>query len=232
MQLDAAPAIGAGALLRDVRQGPVPPRMARRDQLVELRALALAMAHDDALLQPAAAWRFATLQSPPDADGTLWLDGVALQVPRLLPARGRLCALACAVLTLGERLEQRVRELFAERRAALAVTLDAVGNELLFALSRRVQDDMLRAASRKGLQIAGELRAGDPGLPLQAQARVLQLAGAERVGVTLTSTLMMQPAKSASLVQGVGHDLPAADWSRCDDCRSRARCALSNGSTP
>ena len=73
--------------------------------------------------------------------------------------------------------------------------------------------------------LTGELRAGDPGLALKAQQVVLYLAGAEQIGVRLTSTLMMNPTKSTSIVQGVGLDLPPQAWSRCDSCRSRERCA-------
>jgi hypothetical protein len=74
--------------------------------------------------------------------------------------------------------------------------------------------------------VAGELRAGDPGLQLQAQQTVLQLAGAADIGLSLTSTMMMNPTKSTSIVQGVGLALPAQTWSRCDHCRSRERCNL------
>jgi len=123
-------------------------------------------------------------------------------------------------------MEQRVAALFAERRASLAVALDGVANELLWALSRRVQDRLLAAMRRHGLCVAGELRAGDPGLALKAQQVVLDLAGAQRIGVSLTTTLMMNPTKSTSIVQGVGLNLPVQTWSRCDSCRSRDRCAL------
>ena len=44
--------------------------------------------------------------------------------------------------------------------------------------------------------------------------------------ITLTRTMMMTPAKSTSIVQGVGQSLPVQAWSRCDSCRSRARCTL------
>jgi hypothetical protein len=84
------------------------------------------------------------------------------------------------VATLGDGMEQRVAALFAERRASLAVALDGVANELLWALSRRVQDRLLAAMRRHGLCVAGELRAGDPGLALKAQQVVLDLAGAQR----------------------------------------------------
>jgi hypothetical protein len=158
--------------------------------------------------------------------GRLRAGGECLDGPRLIPQSGALTHIACAACTLGPRLEQRVSELFAERRPSLALALDEIGNELLSALCRMLQDRMLADASRRGLSMAGELRAGDPGLGLDAQAAVLRLAHAESIGVGLTSGRLMRPVKSLSMVLGVGIDLPPAEWSRCDDCPSRAKCRV------
>ncbi|ODU11246.1 MAG: hypothetical protein ABS84_00400 [Rubrivivax sp. SCN 71-131] len=213
-------------LVRELRRSPPPRAAALRPRLAALRDEALALVQSEALATPRAIWRFAALDAAPDVEGTLRIEGRRLDAPRLVPVSGRLTAVACAVCTLGPALERRVALLFAERRASLAVALDGVGNELLFALSRRTQDRMLAQARRQRLSVAGELRAGDPGLALQAQRTVLDLAGAWAIGVELTSALMMHPVKSTSVLQGVGVDLPRQAWSRCDECRSRARCAL------
>lgn len=217
-------------VLRDVALGRVPQHIARRDKLVALRAQAMALARELDLLRARASWHIVPLEPASDGsgavEGVLCVDGRHLRAPWLIPASGRLTAVACAVYTIGDALELQVAELFAQRRASLAVALDGLGNELLFALSRRVQDRLLAQARRQGLTVAGELRAGDPGLELQAQQTVLALAGAADIGVALTSTMMMNPTKSSSFVQGVGLELPAQHWSRCDHCRSRERCAL------
>ena len=213
-------------LLRDVRAGRVPPAAARRPQLRALRDAALDLVAAESLADARAVWRIAALDGEPGRTGTLCVEGRQFDAPWLVPKSGRLTGVVCAVCTIGDALEAKVGALFAERRASLAVALDSVGNELLFALSRRVQDRMLADARRQGLSVAGELRAGDPGLALQAQRTVLELAGAAEIGVDVTHTMMMRPTKSTSIVQGVGLALPAQTWSRCDDCRSRARCNL------
>ncbi|ODU06494.1 MAG: hypothetical protein ABS84_17160 [Rubrivivax sp. SCN 71-131] len=215
-------------VLRDVEQGRVPAAVARRDKLDELRRRALAIVRDEGLLAPRACWRVAALQGKPGAAGWLDLDGGRLQAPRLVPASGRLTGVACAVLTLGAAVTSRIDALFTARAVSLALALDGVANELLFALSRRVQDRMAVTLARQGLGMAGELRAGDPGLELEAHPAVLELAGAAAIDVRLTSTLMLNPPKSTSIVQGVGLDLPRQTWSRCDDCRTRERCAVVN----
>ena len=151
-------------VLRDVAAGRVPPQVARRDKLVALRAQAMDLVREQGLLQTRASWRIVPLEGEPGEAGSLCMDGQRLQAPWLVPSSGRLTAVACAVATIGDALEQHVGELFAQRRAALGVALDSLGNELLFALSRRVQDRLWAEARQQGLTVAGELRAGDPAL--------------------------------------------------------------------
>ncbi|MCO5100479.1 MAG: hypothetical protein M9885_06235 [Burkholderiaceae bacterium] len=198
--------------------------------LTRLRAQALEMAREEALVDAAWCYRIVPLDSPP---GT-WLNagGVSLHAPRLLPESGRLTALACAVCTIGPALERRVRALFEQRRASLAIALDRLGNEALFETARRVQDRIALAAARDGLSIAGELRPGDPGLDTSAQSPVLQLADAMRIGCRVNEGGLLVPLKSTSIVLGVGIDLPAVEWSRCDPCPSRDRCRIAARRSP
>ena len=218
------PVINDVDVLREVERSRVPPQIARHDRLGALREQALAMVGELGLAHARACWRIVALQGEPGRIGRLCLEGRHLVAPWLVPASGQLTAVACAVATLGDSLERQVSALFAGRRVSLAVALDSVGNELLFAVSRRVQDRMLAAARKQGLTVAGELRAGDPGLALEAQQTVLDLAGAVEIGLTLTRTSMMSPTKSTPIVQGVGLALPVQTWSRCDNCHSRERC--------
>jgi hypothetical protein len=204
-----------------------PPRRAHSPAHARLRAEALALVRAERLGAGSFSYAFAGLDGA--ARDLLCADGRHEPVPWALPASGRLTAVACCVCTLGPALPERVQRLFAGKRRALAVALDELGNELLFALGRCAEDRMLADARRRGLSMAGELRAGDPGLALSAQGLVLELAGADAIGVTLTPALLMQPEKSSSAVFGVGIDLPAVTWSRCDECRSRERCTLRTG---
>jgi hypothetical protein len=213
-------------VLTELMRGRIPAAIARREKLVSLRSEALALVREAGLVRARASWRCVPLEGQPGEAGWLCADGEMLQAPWLVPASGQLTGVACAALTIGPKLEEHVSQLLAQRKVSLAVALDGVGNELLFALSRKVQDRMFAGVRRQGLTMAGELRAGDPGLALSAQQTVLKLAGAEQIGVTATRTQMMNPTKSTTIVQGVGHDLPKATWSRCDDCRSRERCAI------
>ncbi len=216
------PIVRAIDVARHARRSPLNGRpSAARDRL---REQALGLLREEQLLDASYSYRIVPLQAT--AGPVLHADGEQLEAPWLIPASGRLTALACCVCTLGAGLERRVTALFSQRRASLAIALDELGNELLFELSRRAQDRMLAQVTRSGLSMAGELRAGDPGLALQAQGAVLRLAEGERIGVRVGAGHLMHPLKSTSLVMGVGQDMPPATWSRCDSCRQRARCGV------
>jgi hypothetical protein len=198
--------------------------LARTAVTARLRLQALEYAQAENLVQCAWSYRVVPLEGP--AGDILCLDGEHLPAPWLIPESGELTAVACCVCTIGPLLEERVTALFGERRASLAVALDSIGNELLFAVSRRAQDKIQAEVTKQGLCMAGELRSGDPGLALDTQATVLRLAQAHTIGVRASASGMMSPLKSSSMVLGVGVELPPAQWSRCDNCPSRERCAI------
>lgn len=194
---------------------------------LRLRAQALRLLEAESMLDARYAFRFVTIDGV--RDDLLILAGESLEAPWLIPKSGRLTAVACCVATLGEGLEDRVRTLFTARRAALALVLDSIGNEILMVLARRAQDHMRAAATGRGLSMAGELRSGDPGLALDTQRRILALAAADELGITLSSGCVMRPLKSTSMVLGAGIALREVGWSRCDPCPSRPRCRVATG---
>src|SRR3974390_2384801 len=227
----AMPKVGSSVLLREIAAQSCTD-FAQRDRF-RREAIAL-IAHED-LIDPAYSYRIVPLDEPPR--DCLHVGGEVLHAMRLVPDSGELTAVAAAVCTLGVPLERRTTELFAERRPSLALALDTVGNELLFALSRRLQDRILAEARKLQLSAAGELRAGDPGLPLAAQAAVLglrgggppdvtrgarprarRLAAADTIDVTVSRSQLLSPLKSTSMILGIGIDLPPALWSRSAAC--------------
>lgn len=191
---------------------------------IRLRAEALALVKEECLVDAAYSYAIVDLDLPAArGDQLLYLGGTSLPAPKLIPEAGQLTALACAVATIGDRIEQRISALFARKRVSLAMALDEVGNWLLFAVARVAEERIFADAARRNLGLSGELRAGDPGLDLDTQQTVLGLAGADDIAVGVTVNHVMTPLKSVSMVLGVGIDLPPATWSRCDQCPSRAR---------
>ncbi len=188
-----------------------------------LQAQAIELIQGERLLEASYSYNIVPLDAP--AEGArLRAGGESIEAQRLLPESGELTALGCGVYTLGPRFEQRIRELFTARRAALAVVMDEIGVGLLYAMGRRVQDRMLSECYRKRLSMGAELHAGDPGLDLDTQAAVLRLAQAERIDIELFRGHLLTPLKSGSVVFAVGRRLPEVAWSRCESCPSRNKC--------
>ena len=217
------PTVRSSGLLREIAMSPC--ASGRFQQIGRFRREAIELVEHEGLLNAAYCYRIVPLDEPPS--DVLRAGGETLEAIRLVPESGQLTAVAVGICTLGPALEQRATALFAERRMSLALALDKLGNELLFALSRRTQDWIVIEARKHQLTAAGELRAGDPGLPLQAQASMQRLAGASEIGVSVTRGQVLHPLKSISMVLGIGIDLPPARWSRCDDCPSAPKCRMS-----
>jgi hypothetical protein len=213
------PAVRGVDLKRELVNNP-PAGMSPVRVRLRNEAIALMLAED--LVEACYSYNIVPLDGP--AGDTLRAGGESIHAPRLLPESGQLTAVGCGVCTLGPRLEARISALFREKRASLAVSLDEVGNEMLFALGRRIQDRMLSECYRLRLSMGAELHAGDPGLELDAQAAVLRLANADKIGVALYKGNLITPLKSGSVVFAVGRNLPEVSWSRCDSCPSAAKC--------
>lgn len=216
------PTVRSSGLLRDIAASPC--ATGSFPQRAQFRRDALDLIEREDLLNAAYCYRIVPLDEPPNT--CLQAAGETLDAMRLVPESGQLTAVAAAICTLGSALEQRITTLFGERRTSLALALDGLGNELLFALSRRLQDRIVIEARKAQLTAAGELRPGDPGLSLKAQPAVLRLAGADTIGVSVTQGQLLHPLKSMSMVLGIGVGLPPARWSRCDDCPSASKCRM------
>ena len=201
------PTVSGSGLIRDVASIPCADKALRQRRRYRREAIDLLTREN--LLEAAFCYRIVALDEPPS--DVLRAGGQALDALDWPPESGQLTALGVGVLTLGPALERRASALFAERRMSLALALDKLGNEMLSALSRRVQDRIVIEARNAGLTAAGELRAGDPGLPLSAQSAVHHLAGASTIGVSVTPGQVLHPLKSMSMVLGIGIDLPAAN---------------------
>lgn len=182
------------------------------------------MIEREALARPAFGYRILPVQAV--RGDAIDFGDAALDAPVLAAGIGELKAVAAAACTLGPAMQQRISALFATRRRSLALALDTVANELLFRLAGRAFATIRREARRAGLGTGIEASPGDPGMPLEQQARVLALADAARIGVHATGTGMLSPMKSLSFLVALGSNLRARSAPRrCNGCPSRDRCA-------
>ncbi len=129
--------------------------------------------------------------------------------------------LAVVVCTIGPKLEKKVTEYFEMDEPLRGVLLDGIGSAAVDSLTQEVCRFMLHEASLQGSQVSSPLSPGMNKFPISEQWRLFELVPAEEIGVSLTSSGVMVPRKSASMVMGIGAEMPS--WTRTEVC---ARCSL------
>ena len=132
---------------------------------------------------------------------------------------------AAGVCTIGDALEKHVSEGFAASDRLRAVLLDEIGTLALFRLGDQLEESMQAEAAQHALEASGVLSPGEDGFEISQQAAVVELAGGGNIGVSPTTTGMLIPRKSLSMVVGFGARM--LKWSRgerCARCGARERC--------
>lgn len=126
--------------------------------------------------------------------------------------------------TIGKELEQRISKLIAESMID-GLALDGVGSAAVEALGNAVCRHFEDQAAKAGMHSTIPYNPGMVDWPVETgQPEIFNLLDAERIGVSLTSSFMMIPCKSLSMVIGMGHDLHHGERS-CDYCSMQKTCA-------
>ena len=130
--------------------------------------------------------------------------------------------LAVAVCTIGSRLEQQVTDYFSSGESLRGLLLDGIGSAAVGSLGFELCQLMARQASLRGYQAGSPVSPGGHRFPITEQWRLFELVPAEKIGVSLSSSGLMIPRKSTSMVIGMGPKIRT--WTRAEAC---ARCNLS-----
>lgn len=128
---------------------------------------------------------------------------------------------AVLVCTLGAEFDLWMRQLSA-RDMARAVMLDALGSVYVEA-GCDAAEDAIRARF-PGKHLTDRFSPGYGDLPLDVQPRLLASAGAGRIGVAVTDTLMMTPQKSVSAIVGIADAPQPARVRGCVHCALNKTC--------
>lgn len=172
------------------------------------------------LLKPAAAYEtYPIIEMQPDRtvlDGGGVINGTL--IPETFAGAVEITAMVC---TIGSGLEKQVTKYSRVNEPLRATLLDGIGSAAVDSLAQEVCRSIAKEAATRGLQAGSPVNPGMPGLPITEQPNLLTLAHAEEVGVKLTSSGIMVPRKSTSLVISIGGRMET--WSQTDICR---RCNL------
>lgn len=151
-------------------------------------------------------------------EGDFVLRGPLL--PSLLPEAKELVSAVC---TIGPKLEKKVTNCFNRDEPLRGVLLDAIGSAAVDSLTEKVCRLITAEASSRGYQASSPISPGIPGFAITEQWPLLKMVPARKIGVSLTSSGIMVPRKSASMVVGIGPQVKT--WTRAEVC---GRCSLRN----
>ena len=152
-------------------------------------------------------------------DGTVLCGSL---LPSLLAQARELAAVVC---TIGPHLEEKVASYFGENEPLRGLVLDGIGSAAVDRLTQEACQLINREALSCGYKASSPLSPGMTGWPISEQWHLFRLVPAEQIGVHLTSSAMMVPRKSISMVIGIGPAMPT--WKQaevCDRCGLKETC--------
>lgn len=110
---------------------------------------------------------------------------------------------ALFMVTLGDALEQRVKELFNMDEPARALILDATGSETVDALADYLHWQVLSKEAEKANQkVTPRFSPGYGDWRLEIQSEICRVCRGDRIGISVTDSSLMIPRKSVSAVLG------------------------------
>lgn len=131
---------------------------------------------------------------------------------------------AVLVCTLGAEFDLWVRQL-QMRDMARAAMLDALGSAYVES-GCDAAEDAIRARF-PGKHLSDRFSPGYGDFPLAAQPELAAFAGASRIGVTVTDSLLMNPQKSVTAMVGIADTPQPARVRGCAYCPLKSRCSFS-----
>ncbi len=197
-------------------QGIEPDRASKR--LVEMAESVLEEAHS--LINPAAIYTAARVTG--FEHKTIYFEGGSFEGSLVARALAGAEHLNIAICTIGEALEERVAEIMGENPVK-ALALDGAGIAAVGKVSQTIEDIISSEAYKLNLDLGMRAQPGQEGWPIEQQSQVFSVLPAAKIGVRLTTSFLMIPRKSVSLVIPRGKNLNDA-VSPCDFCSKRNRC--------
>lgn len=192
----------------------------RRDPDGNTRAKMTALAAElCSRITPRYSWRTLSLaQGEP-----LLLDDIPLpgQSAATMLAECHQCVLL--VCTLGAEFDAWLRRMQA-RDMAQAVMLDALGSAYVEAACDEATAEI--AARFPAKHLTDRFSPGYGDLPLAIQPALLEAAGARRIGVAVTPSLLMTPQKSVTALIGLADTPQRARIRGCAHCSMNQTCTL------
>jgi hypothetical protein len=201
------------------RQGLGRGAKVRPEIKVLIREL-LASLKEARLLEPAVAYEYYKVSSMNGSQISLEGDKAihGPLIPAIFPEAKEVAVLLC---TIGPRLEKQVTDYSKSGETMRGMILDGIGSTAVDMLVSEVFRRLASEVSSWGYEISSPVNPGMPGFPLTEQWNLSGLVNADEIGVGLTTSGVLIPRKSTSMVTGIGPKMTR--WTQAEVC---ARCNI------
>jgi hypothetical protein len=212
-------AIDVDAVLRSQGSDPEAIRV-RGGALMDLAEKALE--EGKAYLSPIVAYRWLAIESLHHE--RIHLEGGARLTGSLISQHlGAAKQIVGVLCTIGDRLEEKVSEVMGED-PAYGLALDGFGSAAVEALANAVCYHFETQVAEEEYRASIPLSPGMVGWPVEVgQREIFDILGDDNAGVRLTSSSMMIPRKSLTMVMGFGPEV-GNEGHPCDYCSMRETC--------
>lgn len=136
---------------------------------------------------------------------------------------------AFGVCTIGDELEQEIKQMFKAGEGTRAVLLDAVGSVCAEAITNWVNDELIKWALANNLKITRRFSPGYGDWNVTEQSLIFACLGKFTAGVKLSPSGIMTPLKSVTFAckLGTGEMEEINKGDKCESCNRRNSCAFS-----
>lgn len=129
--------------------------------------------------------------------------------------------------TMGNRLDKAIQKEHTRNEVAQAFILDAVGSIGVVKLSRFIEFLVQKETADQGLRCSAPIMPGTRGIDLMLNRIIFDMVDTGRIGITLTKQFIMKPAKTLSMMIGVGPQVDAGSVAHhCDGCERTPACTM------
>jgi len=130
--------------------------------------------------------------------------------------------IVCFLATIGNRIDKKIIDLTSKRRSSEAYILDIVGSVAVESIVNNFHDRIKKRMQAEDKDITLRMSPGYCDWPLREQKKIFSLLDAEKIGVELSASSLMQPRKTISGIFGImppSADCKKAAYNPCSDCR-------------
>lgn len=174
--------------------------------------------------EPAACWDFFPVEQILH-DKLILAGGVRLGGGPVVSVVGGATELMVAVCTAGPAVDRLIKVAQAQRQLFRMMILHDLGAWAVDMVRQELCHQLEQNLQQQGQRTSTPLSPGESAWSVKDQAIIFSLLDTERIGVSLSPSMIMSPLKSLSLIMGTGpNPMGVEGASNCDFCTIKERC--------